>query len=254
MGEVERGRVVVVSGAASGIGAATVQELAVAGYTVLGLDLAPRPDSFADLADLHWLQGDVTEVATWQAVGARGRELDPAGAYGFVACAADVSVAPFLETPVDEWRRLYEINVIGVVQGMLALLPAMKLRDDGAMAICCSVNSTFVEAQIGPYSASKAALLSATRTVAVEHAGDGVRINAVCPGVVDTPLLRKHVESMPDPAAADRAMRKHIPTGAVTRPEEVAKLLRFLIGEEASGLSGSALVVDGGLTTTYTFD
>ncbi len=247
-------RLVVVSGAASGIGAASVAELARAGYAVLGLDLAGPPDSFADVAGLHWLRGDVTDPGTWDAVAARSRELDPLGAYGFVACAADVSVGPFLETPVAEWRRLYEINVIGVVQGMLALLPAMKERGDGAMAICCSVNSTFVEAEIGPYSASKAALLSAARTVAVEHAGDGVRINAVCPGVVDTPLLRKHVESMPDPAAADRAMRKHIPTGAVTRPEEVAKLLRFLVGEEASGLSGSALVVDGGLTTTYVFD
>lgn len=253
MGAAEKDKVVVVSGAASGIGAATVTELAQAGYTVLGLDLAGRPDSFAGL-DLHWQQGDVTDPASWAAVAARARELDPQGAYGFVACAADVSVAPFLETPVEEWRRLYEINVVGVVQGMLALLPAMKERGDGAMAICCSVNSTFVEAEIGPYSASKAALLSATRTVAVEHAGDGVRINAVCPGVVDTPLLRKHVESMPDPTAADQAMRKHIPTGAVTRPDEVAKLLRFLVGEDASGLSGSALVVDGGLTTTYVFD
>jgi NAD(P)-dependent dehydrogenase (short-subunit alcohol dehydrogenase family) len=247
-------RVVVVSGAASGIGAASVADLARAGYTVVGLDLAARPDTFADLADLHWLQGDVTDPKTWEAVLARSRELDPQGAYAFVACAADVRVAPFLETPPDEWRRLYEINVIGVVRGMLALLPAMKDRGDGAMAICCSVNSTFVESEIGPYSASKAALLSATRTAAVEHAADGIRINAVCPGVVDTPLLRKHVESMPDPAAADRAMRKHIPTGAVTRPEEVAKLLRFLVGEEASGLSGAALVVDGGLTTTYVFD
>lgn len=254
MGVVEEGKVVVVSGAASGIGAASVEQLAGAGYTVLGLDLAGRPDSLAGLADLHWLQGDVTDPETWEAVAARARELDPAGASGFVACAADVSVAPFLATPVEEWRRLYEINVIGVVQGMLTLLPAMKERGDGAMAICCSVNSTFVEAEIGPYSASKAALLSATRTVAVEHAGDGVRINAVCPGVVDTPLLRKHVESMPDPPAADRAMRKHIPTGAVTRPDEVAKLLCFLIGDGASGLSGSALVVDGGLTTTYVFD
>lgn len=144
--------------------------------------------------------------------------------------------------------------MIGVVHGMRALLPAMIARGDGAIAVCASVNSMFVEPEIAPYSASKSALLSATRTVAVEHAGDGIRINAVCPGVVDTPLLRKHVESMPDPAAAEAAMAKRLPTGSVTRPDEVAKLLRYLVSEDASGLSGSALVVDGGLTSTYRFD
>lgn len=246
-------RVAVVSGAASGIGAAAVAELADAGFAVLGIDLAPVSDALAELPDLHWLQGDVTATETWEQASARGRELDPQGAYAFVGCAADVTVAPFLETPPEEWRRLYEINVIGVVHGMRALMPAMIERGDGAVAVCCSVNSMFVEAEIAPYSASKSALLSATRTAAVEHAGDGLRINAVCPGVVDTPLLRKHVESMPDPAGAEAAMRERVPTGAVTRPDEVAKLLRFLVSEEASGLSGSALVVDGGLTTTYTF-
>lgn len=247
-------RVAVVSGAASGIGAATVAELTAAGYTVLGLDLAPVPDALAELPRLQWLQGDVTDPGTWEAAETSARELDPEGAYAFVPCAADVSVAPFLQTPPEEWRRLYEINVIGVVHGMRALLPAMIARGDGAIAVCASVNSMFVEPEIAPYSASKSALLSATRTVAVEHAGDGIRINAVCPGVVDTPLLRKHVESMPDPAAAEAAMAKRLPTGAVTRPDEVAKLLRYLVSEEASGLSGSALVVDGGLTSTYSFD
>ena len=246
-------RVAVVSGAASGIGAATVLELAHAGFAVVGIDLAERPDSLASVSELHWLRGDVTDPELWQGAAELSRRLDPDGAWAFVPCAADVSVAPFLETPPEEWRRLYEINVVGVVNGMGALVPAMVERQAGAVAVCCSVNSTFVEKEIGAYSASKAALLSATRTLALEHARDGIRVNAVCPGVVDTPLLRKHVESMPDPAAAEQAMSGRIPTGAVTRPDEVAKLLRFLVSESASGLSGSAVVVDGGLTTTYEF-
>ncbi len=247
-------RVAVISGAGSGIGAASIVELRQAGFAIVGIDLAAAPAELACLGDLHWLQGDVTDPGTWERTRELSRELDPEGAWAFVACAADVSVAPFLQTPPQEWRRLYEINVIGVVNGMQALLPDMIERGGGAMAITCSVNSMFVEEEIAPYSASKSALLSATRTAALEHARDGVRINAVCPGVVDTPLLRKHVESMPDPNAAKEAMTKRVPTGAVTRPDEVAKLLCFLVGDSASGLSGSALVVDGGLTTTYAFE
>jgi NAD(P)-dependent dehydrogenase (short-subunit alcohol dehydrogenase family) len=246
-------RVVTVSGAASGIGEASVRELLGAGYAVVGVDLAEPPSALAGFERLEWVRGDVTDAATWEEVDRRSRARDPGGAWGFVACAADVSVKPFLETPLEEWRRLYEINVLGVVQGMRALIPPMVERRGGAVAVTCSVNSTFVERDISAYSASKAALLSATRTAALEHAGDGVRINAVCPGVVDTPLLRKHVESTPDPAAMDRGMRDRVPTGAITSPKEVAKLLVFLVGEGASGLSGAALVVDGGLTTTYEF-
>lgn len=247
------GRVVVVSGAGSGIGEASVRELLGAGYAVVGIDLAELPSALAGLESLEWVRGDVTDGETWEKAGRRCRDRDPAGAWGFVACAADVSVKPFLETPLEEWRRLHEINVLGVVQGMQALIPPMVARGGGAVAVTCSVNSTFVEREISAYSASKAALLSATRSAALEHAGDGIRINAVCPGVVDTPLLRKHVESTPDPEAMDRGMRERVPTGEITSPEEVARLLVFLLGEGASGLSGAALVVDGGLTTTYEF-
>ncbi|MBS1882651.1 MAG: SDR family oxidoreductase [Actinobacteria bacterium] len=245
-------RVAVVSGAASGIGAATVAELLDAGFAVVGVDLAETAPGF-DGGEVRWVSGDVTDPETWAEAERTGRELDPDGAAAFVACAADISVAPFLETSISEWRRLFEVNVIGVINGMRALVPAMVARGDGAVAVCCSVNSLFVEREIAAYSASKAALLSVTRTLAVEHAGDGIRINAVCPGVVDTPLLRRHVETMPDPAAAEKAMNDRVPTGAVTRPEEVGRLLRFLVSADASGLSGSAVMVDGGLTTTYEF-
>lgn len=239
--------VAVISGAASGIGRATAAALAGDGFTVLGVDLAPAP------GDVAWVRGDVTAPATWADVAAAVAALDPSGATAFVACAADVTVQPFLDTPAAEWRRLFDVNVVGVVLGMQALLPAMIARGDGAIVVTCSVNSLFVEEQVSAYSASKAALLSVARTAALEHARHGVRINAVCPGIVDTPLLRKHVESLDDPAAADAAMRRRMPTGAITRPDEVAATVRFLVSRDASGLSGSAVVVDGGLTSTYDF-
>lgn len=248
----ERG-VVVVTGAASGVGAATVPMLAHQGFTVVGVDLAPPPSGFDNLEGLEWVQGDVASPETWDLAVELVSGRDPEGASALIACAADVTVQPFLATPVEEWRRLFEVNAMGVVRGMQALIPAMVERGRGAVAVTCSVNSLFVEEEVSAYSASKAALLSITRTAALELARHGLRINAVCPGIVDTPLLRKHVDSLEDPEAAYRAMRNRIPTGEMTRPEEVAAMLCFLITDQASGLAASAVVVDGGLTSTYEF-
>jgi NAD(P)-dependent dehydrogenase (short-subunit alcohol dehydrogenase family) len=143
---------------------------------------------------------------------------------------------------------------MGVVNGLRAVLPAMINRGHGAVAVVCSVNSLFVEDQLSAYSTSKAALLHVVRSAALEHAQHGIRINAVCPGAVDTPLFQRHLDSTPDPAAARRAIERRSPTGAVLRPEEVAEVVGFLLGPGASGMSGAAVVVDGGLTTTYEFE
>lgn len=243
--------VVVVTGAASGVGRAAVDLLAGDGAAVVGVDLAARPDG-ADAA--AWVQGDVSAPETWDEVAATTTGLAPEGADALVACAADVVVSRFLDTPIEEWRRLFEVNVIGVVRGFRALLPAMVARGRGAIAVVCSVNSLYVEDANSAYSTSKAALLHVVRSAALEHARDGVRINAVCPGAIDTPLLRRHLDALDDPEGARRAIERRTPVGRLLTPEEVAAVLRFLVAEEASGLSGAALVVDGGLTTAYDFD
>jgi NAD(P)-dependent dehydrogenase (short-subunit alcohol dehydrogenase family) len=113
----------------------------------------------------------------------------------------------------------------------------------------CSVNSLFVEEKLSAYSTSKAALLQVVRSAALEHARHGVRINAVCPGTVDTPLLRRHY-----PVEAVQAAATRQPTGQIHHPDEIATVLRFLLTDDAKGLSGAAVVVDGGLTTTYDFN
>ena len=177
------------------------------------------------------------------------RRRRPDGADCLIACAGDVIVAPFLETPLDEWRRLFEINVLGVVRALQTLLPAMITRGRGRVAVVCSINSLFAEDRLSAYSTSKAALLHIVRSAALEYARHGVRINAVCPGTVDTPLLRRHY-----PVEEIYAAAKRQPTGQILVPEEIASVLRFLVSDDARGLSGAAVVVDGGLTTTYDFN
>lgn len=236
-------RLAVVTGAASGMGLATARALRERGTAVVGVDLADGP--------APWVQGDVADQDTWDRVAAACEERG--GADCLVACAADLVVAPFLETSVEDFRRLFDINVLGVVRGMRTLMPAMLERRSGAIAVICSVNSLFVEDALSAYSTSKGALLQLVRSAALEHARDGLQINAVCPGIIDTPLLQRHFDLLDDPAAARAAAARRTPAGRILSPEEIAEAICFLVGDGASAMSGAAVVVDGGLTTAYDF-
>jgi NAD(P)-dependent dehydrogenase (short-subunit alcohol dehydrogenase family) len=218
------------------------------------VDRADCPADFATAVDVEWVRGDVAMQETWDRVKAASFRRDPKGARYLIACAAEVVVAPFLDTPPQEWRRLFDVNVMGVVRALHTLLPAMIARGKGAAAVTCSVNSLYAEDQLSAYSVSKAALLHVVRSAALEYASHGIRINAVCPGTVETPMLHRHLNSLHDPAAARRAVEKRTPTGKIVQPEEVAAVLRFAVSDEASGLSGATLIVDGGLTTSYDFN
>jgi NAD(P)-dependent dehydrogenase (short-subunit alcohol dehydrogenase family) len=247
-------RVAVVTGAASGIGRATAGALRQRGTEIVGVDLAGPPDELEADGAVDWVKGDVASQETWDRVVAAATGRGDGGADCLVTCAATLVVAPFLQTSTDDWRRLYDVNVVGVIRGMQALLPPMLERRDGAIAVVCSVNSFVVEDELSAYSTSKAALLHAVRSAAVEYAAHGVRINAVCPGIIDTPLLRRHFESLDDPAAARRAAERRSPIGRILRPEEVAEAICFLAGSGATAVAGAALTVDGGLIATYDFD
>lgn len=244
----------VITGAASGIGLATVEAMAETGTAVVGVDLAEAPQALSGVERLEWVQGDVTTQETWDEAVALSRRHDPRGPSSLISCAADVVVAPFLDTPLEDWRRLFEINVLGAIRGMTAVMPSMIERGRGSIAVVCSVDSLIVEEELSAYATSKAALLHAVRSAALEYARDGLRINAVAPGVVDTPLFRRHLDALDDPASAREALKRRTPTGEILEPAEIARVLRFLTSDEATGLSGSTVTVDGGLISTFDFD
>jgi NAD(P)-dependent dehydrogenase (short-subunit alcohol dehydrogenase family) len=248
-----RRRVAIIAGAASGVGLATVEGVLADGFFVVAIDRAACPAALDDRDGLRWVTGDVTADATWNEAVQHARSIDAAGARCLISCAGDAVFTPFLQTPLDDYRRLFEINALGTLRGMLAVIPDMVARRAGAIAVVCSVDSLYTEEGMSAYSASKAALLQIVRSAALEHAGAGLRINAVCPGAIDTPLLRRALESSDDPDLTLREHVKRIPVGQILRPDEVASVLRFLVSDGASGLSGAALTVDGGLTSTYEF-
>ncbi len=244
----------VVTGAASGIGRATAEMLLDRGYEVVAVDLTEAPIDLGASPAVTWVRGDVASAETWERVGTAVGERSPHGADAFIPCAGTLVTTPMLETDLEDWRRIFDVNVFGAVRGLRTLLPAMRERSSGAVAVVCSVNSFVVQDTLSAYCASKAALLQVVRSAALEYAGDGVRINAVLPGIVDTPLFRSFVDATDDPPAVVRALADRVPTGKLITSREIAEVLCFLVSDAASAFSGAAIVVDGGITTSYSFD
>ena len=240
----------VVTGAASGIGRATTQLLLEGGTSVVGIDISDAPEPLREHEHLKWLTGDVSDLATWQELAPLAERPD-----ALVCCAGTIVVKSFLDTPINDFERLYAVNVLGVIRGMQSVLPSMIAAASGAIAVVCSVDSLFVETEMAAYAASKAALLQVVRTAALEYASKGVRINAVLPGIVDTPLLQRHFDSLGVQAAESARAQsvRRSPQGRLLQADEIAEVLCFLVSSRASGFSGAAVTVDGGLTTAYDF-
>ena len=154
-----------------------------------------------------------------------------------------------VDTSLEEYAYLMDTNVRGAFLLCRHAIPGMQSQGGGAIVNLASVASFVGFERDAAYCASKGALLMLTRQIALEYAPAGIRANAICPGFVDTPELRHYVEQQPDPEAALRACDALHPIGRVGRAEEVAAAALFLASDEASFITGAALVVDGGLLT-----
>ncbi len=238
------GLVAVVTGGASGIGAAIATTLAAAGATVAVLDRDPshadaRFASFAaDVSDRAGVERAIGEVA--ERFGRIDILVNNAGigAQGDVAANDD-----------DEWARVLSINVTGIARVSAAALP--WLRRSPAAAIC---NTSSVAAVVGLpqralYSASKGAVLSLTRAMAADHLREGVRVNAVNPGTADTPWVSRLLDSAPDPAAERAALEARQPHGRLVSADEVAGAVLYLVSPRSGSTTGTYIDVDGGMSS-----
>jgi NAD(P)-dependent dehydrogenase (short-subunit alcohol dehydrogenase family) len=241
---------VAVSGTASGLGRVTAQALLETGARVVGIDVGAAP-SFASSDYIH-VQGSVSDEAAWaeatEALLASGPET-----IGLTTCAAVLHVGTLLELPLEQWRQTLEVNVLGTVLAMRALLPPMIERGGGSIVAVASVDSVMAEQQLPSYCASKGAVLQLARTAALDHARQGVRVNVVSPGPMRAGLFERHLESAADPGRflATRADRQ--PLGEILDPRRVADPILFLLSEQAAGMTGANILVDGGLTTGFDF-
>lgn len=168
--------------------------------------------------------------------------------------AGKLALGNVLETSLEQFRAVMEVNVYGAVLGMQACLPHMIEVGSGVIVVVASVNGLFAEQNLAAYNTSKGALVQLVRSTAVDHARSGVRINAVCPTSIDTPFLRRHVNSTADPEGFWREMEERHPTGSVLTPDQVASAVLFLASDQSVGITGSTLVIDCELTASPTYD
>ena len=242
---------VVVTGAASGLGTHIARQLADCGVTTIGVDIAPQPDSLKSRHYVHLL-GDVTNDPVWTAVGAEIRKLAPASV-GLVTSAAMLEVGSILDFDRPALEKTMAVNFVGTALGIRAVLPFMIERGGGPIVAVASVNGTIAEQQLAVYNASKGAVRQLTRTVAMDHARQGIRANVLSPGAMLAGLFERHMKSARDPEKfqATRAARQ--PTGRITDAGDVAKAALFLLSDASAALNGAEIIADGGLTTSFDF-
>ncbi len=243
------GRVCVVTGASGGIGAATVALFQREGATVVGVDL--QPGSPGDLA----LRGGRHR----RAAGARGARSACASEYGRIdVLFNNAGISPnddgsVIETTLEAWERVQSVNLRSVFLCCKHGIPHL-LENDGPARGSVINTASFVAvmgaatSQIS-YTASKGGVLALSRELGVEFARRGVRVNALCPGPVDTPLLRELFAKDPEKAARRLV---HVPMGRFAHAEEIAQGALFLASEESSYVTASTFLIDGGLSGAYT--
>jgi len=227
-----------VTGAGSGIGAAVARRLAAGGADVIVADVALQPvEALAREIGGRPLELDVRVED--QVAGAM-RDLD-----GLVNVAGIGSTTTAPETPLDVWEDVFAVNARGTFLCCKHAIPGMAERHRGSIVNIASVGALVGLRNRAAYCASKGAVVALTRALAVDHVGDGVRVNAVCPGTVDSPWVRRLVE---DAGESLDALRARQPMGRLGLPEEIAEAVAYLASDAAAFVTGTALVIDGGLT------
>src|SRR6266511_289926 len=221
------------TGGGSGIGQATARFLVERGANVACLDLDPSGAPEKTLG----LTADVTDDESVAAAMDRvAQEYAGIGAIGTVET-----------NPMDEWFKVFNVNLFGMVRAARAALPYLRRSSHAAIVNTCSIAATAGLPQRALYSATKGAVYSLTLAMAADQVGEGIRVNAVCPGTADTPWVRRLLNAAPDPEAELAALKARQPMGRLVSADEVAASIAYLASPLAASTTGTILAVAGGM-------
>lgn len=236
------GLVAVVTGGASGIGAAIATELRDRGADVAVLDLDPSGAPEGTLPTTADVSSDTSIRSAVQRVVSTWGRLD------VVVNNAGIGAQGTVEDNTDEdWHRVYDVNVVGLVRTSRAALRHLRLSPSAAIVNVSSIAATAGLPQRALYSATKGAVHSLTLAMAADHVREGIRVNCVNPGTVATPWVTRLLDSADDPAAERAALAARQPHGRLVSPDEVAHAVAYLAGPGAGSTTGASLAVDGGM-------
>ncbi|MFF4231002.1 SDR family NAD(P)-dependent oxidoreductase [Streptomyces sp. NPDC001820] len=249
MGKLD-GRVILITGAARGQGEQEARLFAAEGAKVVLADVlddqgeALAKELCEELGETvaAYVHLDVSREPDWIAAVAAAKEafgkID-----GLVSNAGILRFNELVSTPLDEFQQVVQVNQVGCFLGIRNVAPEIEAAGGGTIVNTASYTALTGMAGVGAYAATKHAVLGLTRVAAVELAAGNIRVNAVCPGAVDTPMSNPDGV---DPAAVGELYQKLVPLGRIGRPEEVAKLALFLTSEDSSYITGQPFVIDGG--------
>ena len=239
-----KGRVAVVTGGCGGIGRAICQRFHAEGATVYATDIA-KPD-FGD-TPIHFVHHDVS-----QEDGARNvmnQVRDDQGKLDILVNAAGIEAEKTIEdTSLDEWNHSFAVNVNGTFLTSKHALPLMRAAGGGSIINFGSYDGFIADPSLAVYCATKGAVHALTKAMACDHGPEGIRVNAVCPGYVDTPMLRSFFGDSGDIESLQQAVRDVHPLRTYGQPQDIANLVNWLAGDEARYASGQLWVIDGGLS------
>ena len=243
-------RTMLITGAAGGIGRATLHLFAERNWRVIGVDRQPFGSGFPSQG--LFIQADISCPEAMEAIFEQARAFT-ASLDALINNAAMQIAKPLLETTVAEWDAVMAANLRSVFLSVKLAYPLLKAGGGGAVVNVSSVHAVQTSANIAAYAASKGGLLALTRAMAIEFAPDDIRVNAILPGAVDTPMLRAglergHVRGGDIHQRLENLARKTV-NGRIGQPNEIARAIYFLADDgQSSFMTGQALIVDGGAT------